>query len=138
MTSPGTSAAMSAQAPKHHLSIGMFVVRYGIGIVMVIAGIVMLVVSPSGLGVDGFAMAVGGGLAVLMINFLFRLGVSGDLERQREEEARRYFDEHGEWPDESEQPRGRTWTLAPGVVTPEDEERRRLGTPEGEASRPTR
>lgn len=65
---------------------------------MVIAGIVMLIVSPAGLGVDGFAMAVGGGLAVLMINFLFRLGVSGDLERQREEDARAYFDEHGEWP----------------------------------------
>jgi hypothetical protein len=115
---------MSAPAAKRPLSIGMFLVRYGIGIVMVIAGVVMLVVSPSGLGVDGFAMAVGGGLAVLMINFLFRLGVSGDLERQREEEARRYFDEHGAWPDEVEQRRVRTWTLAPGVVTPEDEERR--------------
>jgi hypothetical protein len=33
--------------------------RYGIGGVMVLAGIVMLVVDPSGLGVDGFAMAVG-------------------------------------------------------------------------------
>ncbi len=116
---------MSAPAPKERLSLGIFAVRYGIGIVMVIAGIVMLVVSPSGLGVDGFAMAVGGGLAVLLINFLFRLGVSGDLEREREEEARRYFDEHGEWPDEVEQRRGRTWTLAPGVVTPEDEERER-------------
>jgi hypothetical protein len=125
MPSPGTSGGISTSAPKQHLSIGMFVVRYGIGIVMVIAGIVMLVVSPSGLGVDGFAMAVGGGLAVLMINFLFRLGVSGDLERRREEEARRHFDEHGEWPAELERRGGRTWTLAPGVVTPEDEERER-------------
>src|SRR5512142_2538538 len=121
MTSPGTSAAMSAQAPKHHLSIGMFVVRYGIGIVMVIAGIVMLVVSPSGLGVDGFAMAVGGGLSVLLINFLYRLGVSGDREREEEERARAYFDEHGEWPEEEEKVRGRKWRLAPGVQTLEDE-----------------
>jgi hypothetical protein len=51
-------------------------------------------------------MAVGGGLSVLMINFLFRLGVSGDREREAEERARRYFDEHGRWPDEDEPPRG--------------------------------
>jgi hypothetical protein len=70
---------------------------------MVLAGIVLLVISPSGNGPTGFAMAVGGGLAVLMLNFLFRLGVSGDRERAREEAARTYFDEHGEWPDE---PRG--------------------------------
>ena len=76
--------------------------RYGIGVVMVIGGAVLLIVSPAGLGVDGFAMAVGGGLAVLLINFLYRMGVSGDLERQREERARTYFDEHGRWPDEDE------------------------------------
>ena len=82
-------------------SIGLLVLRYGIGGVMVLAGIVMLIVDPSGLGVDGFAMAVGGGLSVLLINFLYRLGVSGDREREQEELARRYFDEHGEWPDEA-------------------------------------
>lgn len=74
--------------------------RYGIGAVMVTGGIVVLIVNPGGFGVDGFAMAVGGGLSVLMISFLFRLGVSGDREREAEEAARRYFDEHGRWPDE--------------------------------------
>lgn len=105
--------------------IGMIVVRYGIGAVMVIAGVVMLIVSPAGLGVDGFALAVGGGASVLLINFLFRLGVSSDEERAREEEARRYFDEHGVWPDEEEAPRAREWRLAPGVVTAEEERRSR-------------
>jgi len=103
----------------------MIVVRYGLGAVMVVAGIVMLAVNPGGFGVDGFAMAVGGGLSVLLINFLFRLGVSGDREREQEEAARRYFDEHGVWPDEEPPARGRTWTLARGVVTPEQEERHR-------------
>jgi hypothetical protein len=101
--------------------VAMLIVRYGIGVVMVLAGVVMLIVSPAGLGVDGFAMAVGGGLAVLMINFLFRLGVSGDRERDQEARARDYFDEHGEWPEEEARPAGRRWRLAPGVVTPEDE-----------------
>lgn len=105
---------------------GLLVVRYGIGALMVAAGVVMLIISPAGLGVDGFAMAVGGGLSVLLINFLFRLGASGDREREREEEARRYFDEHGEWPPE-EPPARRTWSLAAGTVTPEQEEARRTG-----------
>jgi hypothetical protein len=107
----------------------MFIVRYGIGGVMVLGGIVLLAVSPAGLGVDGFAMAVGGGLSVLMINFLYRLGVSGDEEREREEEARRYLEEHGEWPEEEEErPAGRKWVLAPGVVTFEDEQAGRTGS----------
>jgi hypothetical protein len=87
-----------AETPKTPMAVTL--VRYGIGAVMVIAGLVLLILNPGGFGVDGFALAVGGGLSVLMINFLFRLGVSGDREREQEEAARRYFDEHGRWPDE--------------------------------------
>jgi hypothetical protein len=36
---------------------------------------------------------------VLLLNLLFRMGVEGDRDREREEAARRYFDEHGHWPD---------------------------------------
>lgn len=86
--------------PERSGSFAVAAVRYGIGAVMVAGGIIVLVINPGGFGVDGFAMAVGGGLSVLMINWLFRLGVSGDREREAEEAARRYFDEHGRWPDE--------------------------------------
>jgi hypothetical protein len=106
-------------------SIGLLSLRYGIGAVMVVAGIVMLIVNPGGFGVDGFAMAVGGGLSVLLINFLYRLGVSGDREREDEERARAYYDEHGEWPEEKEKVRERKWRLAPGVRTLEDEKQAR-------------
>jgi hypothetical protein len=115
--------------PRPGRSIGLLVLRYGIGGVMVLAGIVMLIVNPSGLGVDGFAMAVGGGLSVLLINFLYRLGVSGDREREQEERARAYFDEHGEWPEEEEKVRGRKWRLAQGVQTLEDEAEQRRDEP---------
>jgi hypothetical protein len=106
-------------------SLGLIAVRYGLGGMMVIAGIVVLAINPGGFGVDGFALAVGGGLSVLLINFLFRLGVSGDREREREEAARRYFDEHGLWPDEDAGSRARQWKLAPGTVTAEQEEKER-------------
>jgi hypothetical protein len=108
--------------PEHqHRSrdVGLFVLRYGIGGVMVVAGIVLLALVP-GTGVDGFAMAVGGGLAVVMLNVLFRLGVSGDEERRREEEARNYYDEHREWPADPP-PKRRQWTLPAGVTMPDED-----------------
>jgi uncharacterized membrane protein YhiD involved in acid resistance len=39
-------------------------------------------------------------LIVWMINWMFRLSVQSNRERDEEEEARKYFDEHGRWPDE--------------------------------------
>ena len=42
-------------------------------------------------------MCVGAGLAVLLLNSLFRLGIEGD----KEVAARDYLTEHGHWPDEA-------------------------------------
>jgi protein-S-isoprenylcysteine O-methyltransferase Ste14 len=39
-------------------------------------------------------------LIVWMINWLFRMSLESNRDREREEEARRYFDEHGRWPDD--------------------------------------
>ncbi|HXD63638.1 MAG TPA: hypothetical protein VNV17_03440 [Solirubrobacteraceae bacterium] len=111
--------------PEHpqETSAGVLIIRYGLGAVMVGAGIVLLIISPAGLGFDGFALAVGGGLSVVLFNVLFRLGLSSEADREEEERARNYFDEHGEWPEDK--PReGRRWTLAPGVVTYEQEQAR--------------
>jgi hypothetical protein len=40
------------------------------------------------------------GLIVWMINWMFRLSVASNRDRDDEEEARRYFDRHGRWPGE--------------------------------------
>jgi len=77
-------------------------VRYGIGGLMILAGLVCLVIDPGGFGTEGFSMAVGGGLSVLLLNWLYRLGVSGDRDRREEEAARAYFERHGRWPDEDD------------------------------------
>jgi hypothetical protein len=123
-TTPGPRAESYGEVAEIEppASIGMMAVRYGLGGVMVLGGIVLLVINPGGVGADGFAMAVGGGLSVLMLNFMFRLSVSSESDREREEEARRYFDEHGEWPPDEAEPQGRKWVLAPGVVTYEQEQ----------------
>jgi hypothetical protein len=121
---PVTEATVDhrVEAPEGS-SPGMLVVRYGLGAVMILGGIVMLIVSPANLGVDGFAMAVGGGLSVVLISFMFRLSESSDADRAEEERARVYFDEHGEWPEEKPR-QGRKWVLPAGVVTYEMEQER--------------
>jgi len=76
----------------------MFTVRYLLPVVVVIGGI--LVMTGGGeINLEGGAGIVSAGLAIYFINWLIRLGASGDRERQREQRAREYFDEHGRWPD---------------------------------------
>jgi hypothetical protein len=79
----------------------MFTVRYGIAAALIVAGQVVLVADngPRGAGWEGWSLFTGAGVAVLLLNLLFRMGVEGDAAREREERARRYFDEHGRWPD---------------------------------------
>ncbi|MGO9881990.1 MAG: hypothetical protein ACLP4R_21240 [Solirubrobacteraceae bacterium] len=81
-------------------SAGLWTVRYGIGIVLILAGLALLIIDLDGIGVDGFAMGVGGGLSIIMLNALYRFGVSDSEERARHDEALRYLEEHGEWPDD--------------------------------------
>ena len=74
--------------------------RYGLPAVLVIAGFVILFTVDSSLRWDGFAMCVGAGLSVLLLNWLFRLGAKGDEERDREVAAREEFARTGRWPDD--------------------------------------
>jgi hypothetical protein len=71
-------------------------VRYGIPAALFIAGMVVWGTGSVAAG----AMFISASTAVLLLNFLFRIGVEGDKDREREDAARRYFDEHGRWPGE--------------------------------------
>jgi hypothetical protein len=79
----------------------MTAVRYGIPLALFLAGSVIAMTSGR-LGVAAGAMFVSAATAVLLLNLLYRIGVEGDKERDREEAARRFFDQHGRWPDEPE------------------------------------
>lgn len=79
----------------------MVLVRYVFPAVLVLAGIVILIAgNGSETAVEGWALFTGAGVSILLLNFLFRIGVQGDTEREREEAARAYLDKHGHWPDE--------------------------------------
>jgi hypothetical protein len=85
---PGKLDAMSPLA--------LNVVRYGIPAALFIAGMVVWGTGSVAAG----AMFISASTAVLLLNFLFRIGVEGDKERDREDAAREHFDKHGRWPGE--------------------------------------
>jgi hypothetical protein len=76
-------------------------VRYGLPAMFTLAGFVLLFAVDGAVRFDGFAMFVGAGLSVALLNVLFRIGAAGDREREEEDRARDFFSEHGHWPDES-------------------------------------
>ena len=78
----------------------MIAVRYVLPGVIALAGVLALVLDRSINGLEGLAMGIGVAGSILLLNVLYRVGVSGDRERDREEAAREYFDAHGRWPDE--------------------------------------
>lgn len=78
----------------------MVLVRYVLPAALILAGFVLLIVSPGSVGVEAWTMCVGAGLSVLLLNLLFRTGAKGDAEREREEAAREHYARHGHWPDE--------------------------------------
>jgi hypothetical protein len=76
-------------------------VRYGLPAAICLAGLIFLVIDP-GENFEGAMALIGAGLSVLLINVLFRFGVSGDRERASEDAARRQFDRTGRWPDDED------------------------------------
>jgi hypothetical protein len=70
------------------------VLRIWLPAVLIVLGVVLL------FGVDAFAAFVGAGTSIALTNVLWRMGVSGDEERDVEADARRFLAEHGRWPED--------------------------------------
>lgn len=79
----------------------LYLVRWVFPSAVVLAGFGVLVVRRDTVGLEAFAMFAGAGLSIWLLNFLFRLSVSGNRDREEEDRARVFFEEHGHWPDES-------------------------------------
>jgi hypothetical protein len=66
-----------------------------------LAGVVAIVVGHGRtVAASAGVVLVGAELMVWMINWMFRMSVESNRDREREEEAREHFDRHGRWPDE--------------------------------------
>ena len=70
---------------------GLHTIRYVLPALLIVAGFVILAVADDELKWDGWAMCVGSGLALLLLNVLYRYGIKGDEERGEEEQAREYL-----------------------------------------------
>ncbi|HEY8765004.1 MAG TPA: hypothetical protein VIM18_12490 [Solirubrobacteraceae bacterium] len=77
------------------------VTRVWLPLMIALAGAVAIVLGHArtplaGAGVGLLVIA----LIVWMLNWMFRLSVQSNRDRESEERAREYFDDHGHWPGE--------------------------------------
>ena len=72
-------------------------IRYVLPVVVTICGLAIMALG-SETDLEGGASIVSAGLAIYFLNWLYRIGVAGDRERDSEEAARDYFAQHGRWP----------------------------------------
>lgn len=79
----------------------LFTVRYVLPALLIVIGFAIIVANPNSASLEGGMGFIGAGIAVFLLNGLFRMGAKGDQERGREDDARAFFDEHGHWPDET-------------------------------------
>lgn len=79
----------------------MKIVRIWVPVAILVAGVALVVVRGGDeTSLEGCAALWGAGLSVALLNWLHRIGVSGDSARVEEDEARAYFARYGRWPDE--------------------------------------
>jgi hypothetical protein len=95
---PGLLRVDSERLPRSPL---ITFLRWWLPAIVCLAGIAIAVISGfTDGGLEAMAGFLGAGSSIWLINFLWRLGVSGDEERAREDAARDYLAAHGHWPDE--------------------------------------
>ena len=75
--------------------------RYGAPATFVVAGLILVVVGDRATRAAGYTLLGSAALLVLSV-VIFRAGLASNDDRDREEEARLFFDEHGRWPRRAE------------------------------------
>jgi hypothetical protein len=84
---------------------GIWLVRYGLPLVLLIAGGVLIGLghasTRSAAAATGLVLA-GLALSVWMLNWMFRMSIDSNQDREKEEAAREYFTQHGHWPGEGD------------------------------------
>ena len=82
--------------------------RYVLPGLIIVGGLVPILVSGSDTAFHGGMGIVGAGIAVFLLSFFYRIGASGEAERDAEDDAREFFDLHGRWPDDDDGLPGKT------------------------------
>jgi hypothetical protein len=94
-----TGNPFNVRSQRLPASLGVRLLRWWIPGALCLAGTVLLVADGfDTFGASAFGGFAGAGLSIWLINFLWRMGVSGDDERDREAQARAFLVAHGRWP----------------------------------------
>lgn len=72
--------------------------RYWLPAIILVTCGVFLVLSPDIVGLEAAGMLFGGGAAVVVVNYIQRVGFAGDVDRDKEAESRAFFTKYGLWP----------------------------------------
>ncbi len=97
-------------------------IRVWLPAIVTLAGIVVIIAGGGDdISLEGGAGIIGAGLAIWLMNVLFRVGLGNDRDRDAEDAARDFFDQHGHWPDEPPptgraSPEGRPVSARPGAA----------------------
>jgi hypothetical protein len=96
MAKPAAHRDGDAQTPSGR---ALVLVRYVLPAAVIVAGAIVMSLGGEA-DLEGGAGIVGAGIAIFAVNWLIRASAAGDRERDREQQARDFFDAHGHWPDE--------------------------------------
>ncbi len=78
-------------------------VRIWLPVLIIVAGLLVALIGRSDAAYEGSALLISAGASVWLLNVFFRIGVSGDHDRDDEKRAREEFERTGRWPDEKPQ-----------------------------------
>jgi hypothetical protein len=75
--------------------------RWWVGGLVCVAGLVIAIARGfDDVGWEAMFVLWGAGLSIILMNFLLRVGIEGDTDRDDEQAARAEFQRTGRWPDE--------------------------------------
>ena len=79
----------------------MSAVRIWLPVGIIVAGLLLIALVRNENGLEGGVLLIASGLSVWLLSWFYVFSFRGERDREREDAARRYFDEHGYWPDEA-------------------------------------
>jgi protein-S-isoprenylcysteine O-methyltransferase Ste14 len=100
---------MKPQAPITPGRMVLAATRIWLPLAIAAAGVVLIVLGHGSVSAQSSRRSIeaGAGVALLvvalivwMVNWMFRMSVESNRDREVEEQAREFFDRHGRWPDD--------------------------------------
>jgi hypothetical protein len=98
-----SSGLFRTQSDRLPASLPIMLLRWWIPGALCLIGVILLVADDfDTFGASAFGAFAGAGASTWLINWLWRIGVSGDDERDREARERVFLAKHGRWPSSEE------------------------------------